>query len=129
MEYSSQDVSSSLDLSKDSHVVINISRITFTVLISSIIVKKVLFRSCLKFRGGNDNRNGIYSSPTELISDAILFVYLCVAPWQKMRARVTRDGTICTRNSTFGYFDGTNPVTGKGIQLRSPTPIMAPDGI
>jgi len=89
----------------------------------------VLFRSCLKFRGGNDNRNGIYSSPTEVISDAILFVYLCVAPSQKMRARFSRDGTICAINSTFSCFNGTNPITGKGIQLRSPTPIMAPDGI
>lgn len=64
-----------------------------------------------------------------MISDTILFVYLSVAPSQKMRARVTGDGTICTRNSTFGYFDGINPIAGKGIQLRSPTPIMAPDGI
>ena len=30
-----------------------------------------------------------------------------------LRARVTRDGTICVKNSTFGYFDGTNPITGK----------------
>ena len=43
-----------------------------------------------------------------------------------MRARVTRDGTICAKNSTFGYFDGTNPITGEGIQSQSPTPIMAP---
>jgi len=28
-----------------------------------------------------------------------------------LRARVTRDGTICAKNSTFGYFDGTNPIT------------------
>ena len=29
-----------------------------------------------------------------------------------MLARVTRDGTICAaKNSTFGYFDGTNLVT------------------
>ena len=29
-----------------------------------------------------------------------------------MLARVTRDGTICAaKNNTFGYFDGTNPVT------------------
>ena len=41
-----------------------------------------------------------------------------------MRARVTRDGTISPKNSTFAYFDGTNPITGKGIKLRSP--IMAP---
>lgn len=40
-----------------------------------------------------------------------------------MYARVTRDGA---KNSTFGYFNGTNPATGKGIQLQSPTPIMTP---
>ena len=39
-----------------------------------------------------------------------------------MRARVTRDDTIRAKNSTFGYFDATNPIP----QLRSPTPIMAP---
>ena len=44
-----------------------------------------------------------------------------------MRARVTRDGTIYAQNSTFGYPDGANPTTGEGIQLRSPTPNMAPD--
>ena len=38
-----------------------------------------------------------------------LFI-LCAAPSQKMRARVTRDSTICAKNSTFGYFDGTNPI-------------------
>ena len=27
----------------------------------------------------------------------------------------------------IGYLDGSNPITGKGIHLRSPTPIMAPD--
>ena len=44
-------------------------------------------------------------------------------PRRKMYARVTRGGA---KNSTFGYFNGTNPATGKGIQLQSPTPIMAP---
>ena len=39
-----------------------------------------------------------------------------------MRARVTRDDTIRAKNSTFGYFDATNPIP----QLRCPTPIMAP---
>ena len=43
-----------------------------------------------------------------------------------MHARVTRGGTISAKNSTFGYFDGTTPITGKGVQLRSPTRIMAP---
>ena len=37
----------------------------------------------------------------------------------------------CSRvsNSTFDYIDGTNPIAGKGIQLRSPSPIMTPDDI
>ena len=28
-------------------------------------------------------------------------------------------GTICAKNNTFGYFDGTSLITGEGIQLRS----------
>ena len=49
------------------------------------------------------------------------------SPSQKMRARVTRDGTtFFSKNSTFGYFDETNAITGKGIQLRSPIQIMGP---
>ena len=55
-----------------------------------------------------------------------LFI-LYAAPSQKMRARVARDGTICAKNSTFGYFDGTNPITGKGIQLWSFLPRFAPE--
>ena len=41
-----------------------------------------------------------------------------------MRACVTQDGTICAKNSAFGFFNGTNPITEEGIQLRSPTPIL-----
>ena len=51
-----------------------------------------------------------------------LFI-LCAASSQKMRAR---HGSICTNKSTFDYFDGTNPISGQGTPLRSPTPIMAP---
>ena len=40
-----------------------------------LLSKKFSSRSCLKFRGGNDDRNGIYSSHTEVISDVILLVY------------------------------------------------------
>ena len=29
----------------------------------------------------------------------------------------------------LAFFDGTNPITEEGIQLRSRTPIMAPDVI
>ena len=39
--------------------------------------------SCFKFRGGNDDRNGIYSSPKEIISNAISFVSLFHGPVAK----------------------------------------------
>ena len=79
--------------------------------------------SYLKFKGGNVDRNGIYSPLTEIFSNAILFVYPLRGAVAKMRAR---HGSICTNKSTFDYFDGTNPISGQGIPLRSPTPIMAP---
>ena len=44
-----------------------------------------------------------------------------------MRGRVTRDGAICAKNSKFDYFDRASPIIEKAIQLRSPTPIMAPE--
>ena len=37
-----------------------------------------------------------------------------------------RDGAIISKNSTFVFFDGASPITENGIQLRSPSPIMAP---
>ena len=40
-----------------------------------LLSKKFSSRSCLKFRGGNDDRNGIFSSHTEVISDVTLLVY------------------------------------------------------
>ena len=50
----------------------------------------------------------------------VMFVYpLRGALAKKIRAHDKRDGTICAKNSTFGYFDGTNPITGKGLQLWS----------
>ena len=50
-------------------MVFNTSRNKLTVLTFRVIVQ-----ACLKFRGGNDNRNGVYSSATEVISNAISFV-------------------------------------------------------
>ena len=41
-----------------------------------------------------------------------------------MLAPVTRDGTICAKNSTFAYFDRSNSIAEKDTQSRSPTPIM-----
>ena len=97
-------------------MVINMIRIAFTQSssYSELLSKWLSSRSCLKFRGGNDDSN-------------FLRHLVCLSfgrgPCSKMYARVTRDGA---KNSTFGYFNGTNPATGKGIQLQSPTPIMAP---
>ena len=69
---------------------INITRNTFISKTS---------RSC---NGPADDKNGIYSSPTEIISEVNLFaLILCDAPSQKLRVRVTGDGTICVKNSTF----------------------------
>ena len=44
------------------------------------------------------------------ISDTTLVVYPLRGALAK-NARVARDGKICAKNSTFGYFDGTNPIT------------------
>ena len=67
----------------------------------------------LKFRGGNYDRNGIHSSPTKAISDSTLVVYPLRGALAK-NARVARDDTI-----SFGYFDGTNPITEEVLQLWS----------
>ena len=66
-------------------------RITFTVLTFRLIVKEVLPK-------------GLASNSGEAMMTNIEIIHL-------LRARVTRDGTICAKNSTFGYFDGTNPIT------------------
>ena len=64
---------------------------------------------------------------------AFRLLILSTALLQKIRARVTQDGTKCAKNSTFNgydiYFDEVSPIPGKGIQLRFTTPIyiyMAP---
>ena len=58
---------------------------------------------------------------------------LSTAQLEKMRERVTQDGTKCAKNSKFNgydvYFDEVSPIPGKGIHLKSTTPIyiyMAP---
>ena len=68
----------------------------------------------MKFRRGNDVRNTIYFNYllARYFQTPLCLFILCAAPLKTMLARVTRDGTICAaKNSTFGYFDGTNPVT------------------
>ena len=89
-----------------------------------LLSKRFSSRPCYKFREGNDDRNGIYSTPIQVISDAILTVYPLrgALAKKKMRARVTRDDTIRAKNSTFGYLDATNPIPGK-----SPVTVSYPD--
>ena len=63
-------ISSSLDLSKT----LSLGRLTQAESCSQSSHLEQLLRSYLNFRGGNDDRNGIYSSATEVVSNAILFV-------------------------------------------------------
>ena len=113
------DISSSLDLSKTlfttGHIYSHLE----------LLSKRFSSRPCYKFREGNDDRNGIYSTPIQVISDAILTFCLSFARRprkKKMRARVTRDDTIRAKNSTFGYLDATNSIPGK-----SPVTVSYPD--
>ena len=113
------DISSSLDLSKTlfttGHIYSHLE----------LLSKRFSSRPCYKFREGNDDRNGIYSTPIQVISDAILTVYPLrgtLAKKKKMCALVTRDDTIRAKNSTFGYLDATNPIPGK-----SPVTVSYPD--
>ena len=62
-----------------------------------LLSKTFSSRSCFKFRGSNDDRNGIYSSPTKIIADAILFGYPLRSALAKKYTHVTRDGTICAK--------------------------------
>ena len=59
-----------------------------------LLSKRFSSRSCYKFRGGNDDRNGIYSTPIQVISDAILTAYpLRGALAKKKCARVSHEMT------------------------------------
>ena len=95
--------------------VINMIRITFTVLLFRVIVKEVILKALPQIQSRGEERNRIYSFPTKINLRPFCWFILCEVPPRKM--------------CTFGYFDGTNRITWKGIQLRSPTPIMAPDRI
>ena len=66
---------------------------------------------------------GIYSSHTEVISDAVLFVY----PLRRVRQLAKKCARVSHEMAQFvlKIAHGTNPIT-QGIQLKFPTPIMAP---
>ena len=66
---------------------------------------------------------GIYSSHTEVISDAVLFVY----PLHRVRQLAKKCARVSHEMAQFvlKIAHGTNPIT-QGTQLKFPTPIMAP---
>ena len=82
--YSSQEISD-ISLLLDFWETLSLRWWTWSELPSQsfILSKRISSRSCLKIREGNDDRNWIYLSYTEVISDAIFFVYPCAAPSQK----------------------------------------------
>ena len=104
--------------------VFNISRITLTVLaFESLSMRSPLGLASNSGEAMMTEMKFIHLiQSTEFPTPFWLFI-LCATPSQKMRAPVTWDGTVhvSAKNRTFGYFDGTNPITGKRIQLLSPT--------
>ena len=77
-----------------------------------LLSKMFSSRSYLKFRGVQwYDRNGIYLTHTEVISDAILVVH-------PLRGALTKNA------HTFGYFDGTNPIN---HWKRYPVTVSYPD--
>ena len=92
-----------------------------------LLSKRFSSRSCYKFRGGNDDRNGIYSTPIQVISDAILTAYsLRGALAKKKCARVSHEMTqFVLKIALLAIWMQPTPFLEKA-QLRSLTPIMAP---
>ena len=72
---------------------------------SELMSKRLSSRSCLKFREGNDDRNYRNLFISYGGNFWRCFVCLSFAPRalasKKMRACVTRDGTICAKNSPW----------------------------
>ena len=74
----------------------DISYISSSLDLSKTLSLRCLTKAVLSFRGGNNDRNGIYSSPTEVISNAISFVnpfHGAVA--KNARASHTRWNNMC----------------------------------
>ena len=74
----------------------DISYISSSLDLSKTLSLRCLTKAVLSFRGGNNDRNGIYSSPKEIISNAILFVNLFNGAVAKnARANHTRWHKMC----------------------------------
>ena len=101
--------------------VFNMSRITLKVLTFRVIVKEVLFKVLPQIQ-----RRQWRKKWNLFISYGGNFRRHFCSPFARSPRACHTSCTICAKNSTVGYFDGTNPITGNDIQLRSPTPIMAP---
>lgn len=104
--------------------VFNISSIPLTVITFRLIVKGFLLKVLPQIQRMTV-MEFIHLLRKEL-STPFCFLNLFSAPSQKMRACHTRWHFFFPKNSIFGHFDETNPITGKDTQLRSPIPIMAP---
>ena len=59
----------------------------------------------------------IYSCALKAIFDAVLCILCTAGVLGKITllSCVQRDGAICIKNGRLEYFDGTNPITGKGV--------------
>ena len=64
----------------------------------------------------------------ELIKESVIVTLLIISALssQHVRACAAGDGTICSKNRKIVPYHGTNPNTGNGTRLRSPSPFMAP---
>ena len=112
------DISSSLDLSKTlttGHIYSHLE----------LLSKRFSSTPCYKFREGNDDRNGIYSTPIQVISDAILTVYPLRGALAKKKCASHEMTQFVLKIALLAIWMQPTPFLEKA-QLRSLTPIMAP---
>ena len=79
--------------------------------------KELLLKGLPKIRKWQWWQKAIYSRPARVIFDAILFVY-SLRDGLALRSCITRDGALCIKNVRFECFDGTNPITEKGVSYN-----------
>ena len=79
-------------------------------------ITSIVITFIVRFKKGQWWQKGIYSRPFKS-NFRCQFVYTLHGVLAKIifRSCVTRDGAICIKNGTFEYFDGTNPITWKGV--------------
>ena len=90
-----------------------------------LLSKSFSSRPCYKFREGNDDRNGIYSTPIQVISDAVLTVYPLRGALAKKKCASHEMTQFVLKIALLAFWMQPTPFLEKA-QLRSLTPIMAP---